>query len=90
MLGDTALGAVNMADEEGGDMGLLLVQLLLGKETDHRRFQCVSVPMPCYYSDHSALVAVIYAEGGGTKAVQATDPAVPHLPPPHPTDTAEQ
>jgi hypothetical protein len=36
----------------------------LGRETDHRRFRRVSVRMPCYHSDHSALVAVIYAEGG--------------------------
>jgi hypothetical protein len=37
----------------------------LGRETDRRRFQRVSVQMPRYYSDHRALVAVIYAEGGG-------------------------
>jgi hypothetical protein len=37
----------------------------LGREVDRRRFQCVSVQMPHYHSDHHALVAVIYAEGGG-------------------------
>jgi hypothetical protein len=37
----------------------------LGRETNHRRFQCVSVRMPLYYSNHCALVTVIYAEGGG-------------------------
>jgi hypothetical protein len=37
----------------------------LGRETNHRRFQRVSVRMPRYHSDHRALVAVIYAEGGG-------------------------
>jgi hypothetical protein len=31
MLRDTAPGAVDMEDEEGGEMGLLSVQLLLGK-----------------------------------------------------------
>jgi hypothetical protein len=36
----------------------------LGRETDRRRFWCISVRMPCYHSDHRALVAVIYAEGG--------------------------
>jgi hypothetical protein len=36
-----------------------------GWETDRQRFRRVSVWMPCYYSDHRALVAVIYAEGGG-------------------------
>jgi hypothetical protein len=42
----------------------------LGRETDHRRFRRVSVQMPCYYSDHCALVAVIYAEGGGRELKQ--------------------
>jgi hypothetical protein len=37
----------------------------LGRETDRRRFQCISVQMPCYHSNYRALVAVIYAEGGG-------------------------
>jgi hypothetical protein len=37
----------------------------LGRETDRRRFRRVSVQMPRYYSNHCALVAVIYAEGGG-------------------------
>ena len=37
----------------------------LGRETDRRRFRRISVRMPRYYSDHRALVAVIYAEGGG-------------------------
>jgi hypothetical protein len=37
----------------------------LGRETDHRRFWCVSIRMPHYFSNHCALVAVIYAEGGG-------------------------
>jgi hypothetical protein len=36
----------------------------LGRETDCRRFRHVSVRMPRYHSDHRALVAVIYAEGG--------------------------
>ncbi len=36
-----------------------------GQETDWQRFQRVSVQMPCYYSDHRALVPVIYAKGGG-------------------------
>jgi hypothetical protein len=36
-----------------------------GRETDRRRFQCVSVRMPHYYSDHRALVAVIHTGGGG-------------------------
>jgi hypothetical protein len=31
MLGDTTLRVVDMADEEGGEMGLLSVQLLIGK-----------------------------------------------------------
>jgi hypothetical protein len=31
MLRDTALGEVDVADEEGGEMGLLSVRLLLGK-----------------------------------------------------------
>jgi len=38
----------------------------LGRETDRRRFQRVSIWMPSYYSNHRALVAVIYAEGGGS------------------------
>ncbi len=37
----------------------------LGRETGRRRFRRVSVRMPRYNSDHRALVAVIYAEGGG-------------------------
>jgi hypothetical protein len=37
----------------------------LGRKTDCRRFRRVSVRMPCYYSNHQALVAVIYAEGEG-------------------------
>lgn len=37
----------------------------LGRETDRRRFRRVSVRMPRYHSDHRALVAVIYAKGGG-------------------------
>jgi hypothetical protein len=41
----------------------------LGRETDHRRFQHVSLWMPLYYSNHHALVTVIYAEGGGVEAV---------------------
>ncbi len=36
-----------------------------GRETDWQRFRCVSVRMPCYYSNHHVLVAVIYSEGGG-------------------------
>ncbi len=36
----------------------------LGRETNRRRFCRVSVQMPRYHSDHRALVAVIYAEGG--------------------------
>jgi hypothetical protein len=36
----------------------------LGRETDHRTFWRISVRMPCYHSDHRALVTVIYAEGG--------------------------
>jgi hypothetical protein len=35
-----------------------------GRETDCRRFRRVSVRMPCYYSNHRALVAVIHAGGG--------------------------
>ncbi len=35
-----------------------------GRETDCRRFRCVSIQMPCYYSNHCALVAVIHAGGG--------------------------
>jgi hypothetical protein len=61
----------------------------LGRETNCRRFQHVSVQMPCYYSNHCALVAVIYEEGGGgTKAVLAMDPVVSPLPPPRPTVAA--
>jgi hypothetical protein len=37
----------------------------LGRETNGRRFQHVSIKMPCYYSNHCALAAVIYAEGVG-------------------------
>ncbi len=37
----------------------------LGRETDRRRFRRVSIWMPRYYSNHQALVAVIYAEGEG-------------------------
>jgi hypothetical protein len=36
-----------------------------GRKTDWQRFRRVSVRMPCYYSDHCAMAAVIYAEGGG-------------------------
>ncbi len=36
----------------------------LGRETDRRRFRRISIQMPCYHSDHRALVAVIYSEGG--------------------------
>jgi exonuclease III len=36
----------------------------LGRETNRRRFWRVSVRMPRYHSNHHALVAVIYAEGG--------------------------
>jgi hypothetical protein len=36
----------------------------LGRETDRRRFRRMSIRMPCYHSNHHALVAVIYAEGG--------------------------
>jgi hypothetical protein len=42
-------------------------EYFLGRETDRRRFRRMSVRMPRYYSDHQALVAVIYAEGGGEK-----------------------
>jgi hypothetical protein len=37
----------------------------LGRETNCRRFQCVSIQMPLYYSNHHALVAVILQRGGG-------------------------
>ncbi len=37
----------------------------LGRETNRRRFWRKSVWMPCYYSNHCALVAVIYAGGEG-------------------------
>ncbi len=37
----------------------------LGRETGRRRFWRISIWMPCYYSDHRPLVAVIYAGGGG-------------------------
>jgi hypothetical protein len=37
----------------------------LGRETDRRRFRGINIRMPHYHSDHRALVAVIYAEGGG-------------------------
>jgi hypothetical protein len=61
----------------------------LGRETNRRRFQCVSIQMPCYHSDHRALVAVIYAEGGGgTEAVLPPDAMIPPFPPPWPTDPA--
>ncbi len=35
-----------------------------GRENDRQRFCRVSVRMPCYYSNHRALVAVIHAGGG--------------------------
>jgi hypothetical protein len=35
-----------------------------GRETDRQRFRRISVRMPCHYSDHHALVAVIHAGGG--------------------------
>jgi hypothetical protein len=46
--------------------------------------------MPRFYSDHHALVAIIYAEGGGggIKAVLMTDAATSHLPPPRPLEAA--
>ncbi len=54
----------------------------LGRETNRRRFRRISVWMPCYYSDHRALVAVIYAEGGGgIKAVPKAGAAISPLPP---------
>jgi exonuclease III len=37
----------------------------LGRKTNRRRFQRVSIQMPHYHSDHRDLVTVIYAEGGG-------------------------
>jgi hypothetical protein len=46
-------------------VNIISLHLMMGKETDRRRFQRVSVQMPRYYSNHRALVAVIYAEGGG-------------------------
>ncbi len=62
----------------------------LGRETDRRRFRHVSVRMPCYHSDHCALVAVIYAEGGGggIKAVPTEDAAISPFPPLWPSDPA--
>jgi hypothetical protein len=36
----------------------------LGRETDHRGFWHISIQMPCYHSNHRALVAVIYAARG--------------------------
>jgi hypothetical protein len=36
-----------------------------GREINQQRFQCVSIWMPRYYSDHCTLVADIYAEAGG-------------------------
>jgi hypothetical protein len=40
----------------------------LGRETNHRRFRRISIRMPRYYSNHRALVAIIYAEGGGNRS----------------------
>jgi hypothetical protein len=61
----------------------------LGRETDRRRFWRVSVRMPRYHSDHRALVAVIYAEGGGgIKAVPTEDAAISPFPPQWPSDPA--
>jgi hypothetical protein len=64
-VGETAPGEVDMADEEGGRWISSQCDYFLGRETDCRRFWCVSIQMPCYYSNHRALVTVIYAEGGG-------------------------
>jgi hypothetical protein len=41
-----------------------------GRETDRQKFQCITVQMPGHYSDHHALVAVIYAGGGGGELKQ--------------------
>jgi hypothetical protein len=35
-----------------------------GRETNRQRFRRISVWMPCYYSDHHALVTAIHAGGG--------------------------
>jgi hypothetical protein len=43
----------------------LLWDYFFGRETDQQRFRRISVWMPRYYSNHCALVAVIYAEGKG-------------------------
>jgi hypothetical protein len=57
------------------------VDYFLGRETDRRRFQRISVRMPLYYSNHCALVTIIYAEGGGgVEAVTKADATIPPLP----------
>jgi hypothetical protein len=74
---------------EGGWISLQC-SYFFGQETNQQRFRRISVRMPCYYSNHCALVAVIYADGGGggIKAVQMMGVAIPHLPPLQPLDAA--
>jgi hypothetical protein len=85
MLGEKALGEVDVADEEGGRLISSQCNYILGRETDCRRFWHISVWMPRYYSDHCALVTVIYAGGGGgIKVVPTAGAAISPLPPPWP------
>ncbi len=44
-----------------------------GRETDQQRFRCVSIRMSCYFYNHRALVAVIYAKGGGGDLSKTND-----------------
>ncbi len=63
--GGKGFGEVDVVDEEGGEMDLLPVQLLLREGNQPQKFWHVSVQMLHYYSNHCALVAIVYAEGGG-------------------------
>ncbi len=84
-----AMGLVDMSRHFCQRLGKRLRDYFLGRETDRRRFQGVSIRLPLYYSDHRALVAVIYAEGGGgVEAVPKADATIPPLPSPGPQGTA--
>jgi hypothetical protein len=65
----------------------------LGREIDCRRFQCISVQMPPYYSPIMRWLLSFMlrrgGEGGGIKAIPAMDPAISPLPPLRPTEAAQ-